>query len=72
MSAASPCGRRVALKRVIGDRSYGYGIPGETHLPRLDTKLGRLQNRIVHSADAAPWTYGTAALMRNLVKRKLI
>ncbi len=35
-------------------------------------KLGRLQNRIVHSADAEPWTFGTAALMRNLAKRKLI
>lgn len=35
-------------------------------------KLGRLQNEIVHSADAEPWTFGTAALMRNLARRKLI
>ncbi|HET7717547.1 MAG TPA: fumarylacetoacetate hydrolase family protein [Bauldia sp.] len=35
-------------------------------------KLGRLQNRIVYSADAEPWTFGTAALMRNLAKRGLI
>ncbi len=35
-------------------------------------RLGRLQNEIVHSADAEPWTYGTAALMRNLAKRRLI
>jgi fumarylacetoacetate (FAA) hydrolase family protein len=35
-------------------------------------KLGRLQNEIVHSADAEPWTFGTAALMRNLARRRLI
>lgn len=35
-------------------------------------KLGRLQNAIVHSAAAEPWTFGIAALMRNLAKRKLI
>lgn len=35
-------------------------------------KLGRLQNRIVYCADAEPWTFGTAALMRNLAKRGLI
>lgn len=35
-------------------------------------RLGRLQNEIVHSADAEPWTFGTAALMRNLARRKLI
>jgi len=35
-------------------------------------KLGRLQNEIVYCADAEPWTFGAAALMRNLAKRKLI
>jgi fumarylacetoacetate (FAA) hydrolase family protein len=35
-------------------------------------KLGRLQNRIVYCADAEPWTFGAAALMRNLAKRGLI
>ncbi len=35
-------------------------------------KLGRLQNRIVHCADAEPWTFGAGALMRNLAKRGLI
>ncbi len=35
-------------------------------------KLGRLQNEIVHSADAEAWTFGAAALMRNLAARKLI
>jgi fumarylacetoacetate (FAA) hydrolase family protein len=35
-------------------------------------KLGHLSNRVVLSTEAAPWTFGTAALMRNLAKRKLI
>jgi fumarylacetoacetate (FAA) hydrolase family protein len=36
------------------------------------TKLGRLSNRVVFTSDAEPWTFGVAALMRNLAKRKLI
>jgi fumarylacetoacetate (FAA) hydrolase family protein len=35
-------------------------------------KLGRLSNRVVFTSDAEPWTYGTAALMRNLARRGLI
>ncbi|MGH6924379.1 MAG: fumarylacetoacetate hydrolase family protein [Propylenella sp.] len=35
-------------------------------------KLGRLVNVMVLSPDAEPWTFGTAALMRNLAKRGLI
>jgi fumarylacetoacetate (FAA) hydrolase family protein len=35
-------------------------------------KLGRLSNRVVLTGDAEPWTYGTAALMRNLARRGLI
>jgi fumarylacetoacetate (FAA) hydrolase family protein len=34
--------------------------------------LGRLANRVVSTRDAEPWVFGTAALMRNLAKRKLI
>jgi fumarylacetoacetate (FAA) hydrolase family protein len=34
--------------------------------------LGRLTNRMVFSPDAEPWTFGTAALMRNLAKRGLL
>jgi fumarylacetoacetate (FAA) hydrolase family protein len=36
------------------------------------TKLGRLSNRVVLTSDAEPWTFGAAALMRNLATRKLI
>jgi fumarylacetoacetate (FAA) hydrolase family protein len=35
-------------------------------------KLGRLSNRVVFTSDAEPWSYGTAALMRNLARRGLI
>ena len=35
-------------------------------------KLGRLTNRVVATHEAEPWTFGAAALMRNLAKRKLI
>ena len=35
-------------------------------------KLGRLVNVMVHSPDAEPWSFGAAALMRNLAKRGLI
>jgi fumarylacetoacetate (FAA) hydrolase family protein len=31
--------------------------------------LGALTNRMVRSSDAAPWTFGTSHLMRNLAKR---
>ncbi len=35
-------------------------------------KLGRLSNVVVHCSDAEPWTFGAAALMRNLARRRLI
>ena len=34
--------------------------------------LGSLINRVKHSDQAAPWTFGLAALMRNLAARKLL
>ena len=35
-------------------------------------KLGALVNRVKHSSDIAPWTFGTGALMANLAKRGLL
>ena len=35
-------------------------------------ELGALVNRVVPTDKAAPWTYGTADLMRNLAKRGLL
>jgi fumarylacetoacetate (FAA) hydrolase family protein len=35
-------------------------------------KLGRLSNRVVSTAVAEPWTFGTRALMANLARRGLI
>jgi len=34
--------------------------------------LGALVNRVDHADKIAPWTFGTAALMRNLAKRRLL
>jgi fumarylacetoacetate (FAA) hydrolase family protein len=55
------------------------GAPGQgfTHkvgdiVTIASQKLGRLSNRVMLSTEAEPWTFGTAALMRNLAKRKLI
>ena len=35
-------------------------------------KLGGLVNRMRHSQDCPPWTFGAASLMRNLAKRGLL
>jgi fumarylacetoacetate (FAA) hydrolase family protein len=35
-------------------------------------ELGTLANRMTLSTEAPPWTFGTAALMRNLAKRGLL
>ena len=35
-------------------------------------KLGALVNRVKHSSDIAPWTFGTGALMANLAQRGLL
>ncbi len=35
-------------------------------------RLGSLSNRVVHCPDAEPWTFGAAALMRNLAARGLL
>ena len=34
-------------------------------------QLGRLVNRMRGSDECAPWTFGTAALMRNLARRNI-
>jgi fumarylacetoacetate (FAA) hydrolase family protein len=34
--------------------------------------LGRLVNRMRHSPDCEPWTFGAGALMRNLARRQLL
>jgi len=34
--------------------------------------LGSLRNRVKHCAECAPWTFGMAALMRNLATRRLL
>ncbi len=50
---------------------------GFTHKPGdivtiASPKLGRLSNRVTATDKAEPWTFGTAALMRNLAARGLL
>jgi fumarylacetoacetate (FAA) hydrolase family protein len=59
----------------VADRDHkGQGFTHKTGdiATVASPKLGRLSNRVVSTHDAEPWTFGTAALMRNLAKRKLI
>ena len=44
---------------------------GDVVTVRAD-KLGQLTNRMRHSRDCPPWTYGASHLMRDLARRGLI
>ncbi len=55
-----------------GEKGQGFTHKVGDVVTVASPKLGRLSNRVVHTDKAEPWTYGTAALMRNLAKRKLI
>ena len=55
------------------------GEPGEgfTHkrgdiVTIASPRLGRLVNRVDHSDQIPPWTFGASALMRNLAARRLL
>jgi fumarylacetoacetate (FAA) hydrolase family protein len=59
----------------VADRDHkGQGFTHKTGdiVTVSSPKLGALSNRVVSTRDAEPWTFGTAALMRNLAKRRLI
>jgi fumarylacetoacetate (FAA) hydrolase family protein len=59
----------------VADRDHkGQGFTHKTGdiVTVSSPTLGHLSNRVVSTHDAEPWTFGTAALMRNLAKRKLI
>ncbi len=58
------------------DDRYGPG-QGFTHavgdiVTIATPALGALVNRVEHADRVAPWTFGAAALMRNLAKRRLL
>ena len=55
-----------------GEKGQGFTHKVGDIVTVASPKLGRLSNRVRHTDEAEPWTYGTAALMRNLAKRKLI
>ena len=48
--------------------THAIGDIVTVHTPRL----GTLANRVTTSDQAPPWTYGTAALMRDLARRGLL
>jgi len=52
-----------------GARGAGFTHKVEDVVTIHATELGSLTNRMVHADKAKPWTYGAAALMRNLAKR---
>ena len=59
----------------VADRDHkGQGFTHKTGdiVTVSSPMLGHLSNRVVSTREAEPWTFGTAALMRNLAKRKLI
>ena len=59
----------------VADRDQkGQGFTHKTRdiVTVSSPKLGALSNRVVATHEAEPWTFGTAALMRNLAKRGLI
>jgi fumarylacetoacetate (FAA) hydrolase family protein len=55
-----------------GAKGQGFTHKSGDVVTIASPKLGRLSNRVVATHEAEPWTFGTAALMRNLAKRKLI
>jgi len=55
-----------------GEKGQGFTHKVGDVVTIASPKLGKLSNRVVHTDVAEPWTFGTAELMRNLAKRKLI
>jgi fumarylacetoacetate (FAA) hydrolase family protein len=55
-----------------GEKGLGFTHKTGDIVTVSSPTLGRLSNRVVSTRDAEPWTFGTAALMRNLAKRGLI
>ena len=54
------------------DAYMSEGEADERSATGLRAVLGRLANVMVSTVDAEPWTFGAAALMRNLAKRGLL
>ena len=53
-------------------RGAGFTHEIDDEVRITEPRLGTLQNRVRLSPDCPPWTFGTAALMRNLAARGLI
>ncbi len=55
-----------------GEKGQGFTHKIGDVVTIASPRLGRLSNRVVHTDKAEPWTFGAAALMRNLAKRGLL
>ncbi|MGL4636346.1 MAG: fumarylacetoacetate hydrolase family protein [Beijerinckiaceae bacterium] len=66
------CGTMFAPVEDRGAKGQGFTHKLGDIVTISSDKLGGLTNRMRHSTECAPWTFGTGALMRNLAKRGLI
>jgi len=55
-----------------GEKGQGFTHKIGDVVTVASERLGALSNRVTLSRDAEPWTFGAAALMRNLVRRGLL
>ncbi len=65
-------GTMFAPTKDRGERGQGFTHEIGDVVTIEAPKLGRLVNVMIHSPDAEPWTFGAAALMRNLAGRGLL
>ena len=67
--SSAPCSRR---SRTATRRARASPTRSATSSPSRRRSSGALVNRMRHSGDCEPWTFGAGALMRNLAARRLI
>lgn len=65
-------GTMFAPTKDRGEPGSGFTHHGDDVVTIATPTLGALVNRVRLSTECAPWTFGTAALMRNLAARGLI
>ena len=66
------CGTMFAPIKDRDTKGQGFTHKVGDIVTIANPKLGALTNRVKHSSDIAPWTFGTGALMANLAKRGLL
>lgn len=66
------CGTMFAPVDDRGEKGQGFTHKLGDIVTIATPELGALQNRVVRTDEAAPWSFGTRDLMANLAKRKLL